>query len=447
MDTIHKMGNYSFRWTDLHLSRATTDPLRYEYDVLGSRTVTKLQGIEQANAGLSQDGKKRLDMYTLLRENWKTDEVITSFWEEVHTVPSWVDWAQLERGQKFFYRYATANLMGFALQGFMGENSSASGVVEVLVRTGGFSTRVLPRRLLETFQFILQVTKSVGDIKPGGNAHTAAIRVRLLHSAVRERILSLAGSRSDYYDVEKHGIPLNTLDSIHSISTFCCNHMWLQLPFMGVYPQKQEIQDYIALWRYIGYLLGTPTSYFSSVPRAKATMESMLLHERVLSPTSFVVAYNFVQSIRDLAPMNISTGFIEAGSRVLNGDQFCDSLGLGRPGLMHYACFQGHCWLVQFLAVVQRLIPRFDHAVVEYSKKMLHRGIIERGLGGESKFNFKYVPRVGKLTGTEGSVKTMQMGFFNRPLESVYFFVFLIECLLIAGTAFLAVYGVHRFLI
>jgi len=138
--TIHSYGRYSFSWTDQHLSRDDIDPLRYTYDELGASALEKLREIaKSAPPADTACPKDRLDLYAVLRDHHAKDETMNRFWTELHTVPDWVDWKQLERGQKFFYRYAAANLMGFALQGFVGENSAASGVVEVLVRTGGFS--------------------------------------------------------------------------------------------------------------------------------------------------------------------------------------------------------------------------------------------------------------------------------------------------------------------
>lgn len=314
----------------------------------------------------------------------------------------------------------------------MGENSAASGVVEVLVRTGGFSTSVLRRRLLETFQLILQVTEKIDSIKPGGEGHTTTIRVRLLHSAVRERIMKLADTHPSYFYVSKFGVPVNTLDSIHSIATFCCNHMWLQLPRMGVYPSQQEIADYIALFRYVGYLLATPDKYFATVEQAKATMESMLLHELQITNTSLVVGYNFVQCVKDMPPLNISAGFIEAGSRVLNGDELCDSLGFGRPCLISYACFWGYCWFVRILALTQWLCPHLDEAIVNYFRKTLHQVIIRHrgGLGRPSKLDFKFVPQLGKLTAKEGNGRMQPSASpHGRPLEAF--------CLIVFATGFL----------
>ncbi|KAI0178012.1 hypothetical protein BJ166DRAFT_508533 [Pestalotiopsis sp. NC0098] len=382
--SIQHSGSYSFKWTSLHLPRAETDPLRYQYDTLGASALAKLQAIAKSK-GFTDDPRKRPDLYQLLVDHHDTCDELREFWKQVHNVPDWVDWKQLERGQRFFYRYAAANLMGFALQGFVGENSAASGVVEVLVRTGGFSTRVLLHRLLETFQWLLQVTECLSAIQPGGSGHIATIRVRLLHTSVRQRILKLVEGRPKYFDVQKHGVPVNTLDSIHSIATFCCNHMWLQLPRMGVYPTPQEKEDYIALFRYLAYLLATPDQYFESVPRAKAVMESMLVHELEITDTSRVVCFNFIKCLEDLPPFNVSRSFIEAGSRVLNGDEMCDELDLGRPWWLAYACFKGHCWLVATLAIAQQISPALDRWIIIKWRDLLHSAVIQSGLKGASK--------------------------------------------------------------
>lgn len=120
--------NYTFQWTDKHLPRHETDPLRYKYDELGAAALEKLQKISAENKKSKdpQRAPERLDLYALLRDNHETDKVLQKFWDELHTVPDWVDWEQIARGQKFFYRYAVANLTGFALQGFVGENSVRS---------------------------------------------------------------------------------------------------------------------------------------------------------------------------------------------------------------------------------------------------------------------------------------------------------------------------------
>ncbi|KAI8953295.1 hypothetical protein F4801DRAFT_538242 [Xylaria longipes] len=439
--SLQSSGPYTFVWTKLHLPKWKTDPLRYEYDTVAAKALDQLQAIAKTK-GYSDDPRKRPDLYQLLAENHESHDNLQDFWKQLHKVPDWVDWGQLERGQRFFYRYAAANLMGFALQGFVGENSAASGVVEVLVRTGGFSTRVLLHRLLETFQWLLQVTDSLSAIQPGGAGHVSTVRIRLLHSSVRQRILKMAECRPEYFDIETHGVPVNTLDSIHSIATFCCNHMWLQLPRMGIYPTDQEKEDYIALFRYLGYLLATPDEYFSTVDQARATMESMLVHELKITQTSRVVCFNFIKSLVDLPPFNVSKEFIEAGSRVLNGDELCDQLEMGRPNWVSYACFKGHCWLVGALAMVQRLSPTFDRWIIERWKTLLHSAVIQSGLKGASKFDFKYVPQEGMKVDKEGNGrKSVKYGLFSRPVETFYLGIFLLGLLLATSACALAAAG------
>ncbi|KAK2002104.1 transcriptional regulator [Colletotrichum falcatum] len=438
-DDVRVVGNYSFRWTKDHIPKEKTEHLRQTYDEVGAAAVARILEIHQRDLAEKPGGAthlSKLDLFAVLQEHHGRDEALGRLWDEVHAVPDWVDWEQLARGQRFFYRYAAANLMGFALQGFVGENSASAGVVEVLVRTGGFRTRVLFRRLLETFQMLLEVTHSLEYVRPGGRGHATAVRVRLLHSMVRRRILKIARERGpSYYDVAAHGVPINTLDSLHALTTFACNHAFIQLPLMGISVPRREVEDYVALWRYIGHVLGTPTDHFASAAGARVLMDSMSFNERLVTDMSLVAGHNFVETVRDLPPVNLSAGFIEAGSRVLNGDDLCDRLGMGRPGAYHYACFRGFCWLVRTLAAAQRWFPRFGDRVVDYNREILHMAIIQSqgGLGGGSKMEFKHVPD-GTLTGKEDRLgKGAPLRFYERPLDLACFLCFVLGSLFLAG--------------
>lgn len=124
-DRISKWG-YSFTWTDRHLSREKTEPLRQQFDTLSAIALERLQSIRSS---LLEDSKAKgtsppsNDLYTILRDYHREDDVLTQLWNETHTVPDWVNWGQLERGQRFLHRYIIANIVGFALQGFVAENS------------------------------------------------------------------------------------------------------------------------------------------------------------------------------------------------------------------------------------------------------------------------------------------------------------------------------------
>lgn len=219
----------------------------------------------------------------------------------------------------------------------------AGRVVEVLARTGGFSTKVVRRRLFETTQHTLQVTMSLDSIKPGGDGMVSSVRVRLLHAAVRRRILKLAETKPEYYSVEEHGIPVNDMDSIGTIATFSTLLVWLGLPRQGIYMRENEIKDYIALWRLVAYYMGTPTEPFKNPDTARKMLESILAYEIKPTDMSQVLANNIITGLENTAPTYASRGFSEANAWWLNGSELATALGIKKPSLYYRAVMLGYC--------------------------------------------------------------------------------------------------------
>jgi hypothetical protein len=121
--TLCKKWNHSFTWTNDHIDFKDLKPLQQEYDELGSAALERLQAVVREKGAPTNE---RVDYYDILRENHASDELLERFWTETQTVPDWVDWEQIDQGQRFLYRYLPGNLVGFGLQGFLGENSVAS---------------------------------------------------------------------------------------------------------------------------------------------------------------------------------------------------------------------------------------------------------------------------------------------------------------------------------
>ena len=226
-----KRWNYQFEETPDHLTPEQAYPLKYSWDKLADEALDRLNEIpppplkalprnsSRPTDKLKNDGVlPRRDLFQILQENHASNPTLSKFWEQENRVPEWVDWAQIERGQKVFYRYGGASINGLAFQSLLG-GMGASRVVEVLSRTGGFGTKVARHRPYETTQHVLQCTRDLQSIQPGGEGWASTIRVRLLHAAVRKRILKLTESRPDYYSVEKFGIPINDLDSMGTIAS------------------------------------------------------------------------------------------------------------------------------------------------------------------------------------------------------------------------------------
>ncbi|KIW73699.1 hypothetical protein PV04_01797 [Phialophora macrospora] len=423
---------YTFQLTPEHLTPEQAHPLKYSYDVLGDECYEILDQMSKRQASeyegesppplttTSEPNEKRSisgaptpdvasslprppkrDLYLLLRDNRHTHPKLQRLWDETTTTPAWVSWPQIARGQDVFYRYGAATLTGLAYQSLLG-GMGANRVVEVLARTGGFSPKVARHRLFETTQHILQCTRDLASIQPEGAGFASSLRVRLLHAAVRRRIMRLARSHPAYYDVEAYGVPINDLDCIATIGTFSATIIFLSLPRQGIFLTQQEIVDYIALWRLIAHYVGTPTAWFETPERAKSVMESLLLNEINPSNTSQVLANNIIRCLENQPPTYASRSFLEVNARWLNGAELADALGLGNPGWWYWALMAGQCIFFSCLCYTYRSVPALDRRKIDTLRKVFWAVIVEGkyGLGGEETvFEFKYVPELGLGTG------------------------------------------------
>lgn len=108
-----------FKWTSKHFTPTQLEPLIHKYDIVGTEAVERLNKIapppfarsppkdENIEGGIKPNGEKgpRRDLYELIQEYAEKDEKIGKLWTEINTIPEWVDWEQIERGQKVFFRY------------------------------------------------------------------------------------------------------------------------------------------------------------------------------------------------------------------------------------------------------------------------------------------------------------------------------------------------------
>ncbi|KAJ5831788.1 hypothetical protein N7474_000099 [Penicillium riverlandense] len=360
----HQRGNtteyhywgYSFTWTDRHRPAEELQPMVQTCDSLADECVQRLNQLPSPD-GETKTFKK--DLYGLLKDHADEDPKLKELWTQVNTVPEWVDWDQIQRGQDVFYRY------GLPILNVVGVG--AIRVVETLARTGGFGAKVVRRRLLETLQHVLQVNSSAEGMKPGGEGMVSSVRVRLLHSSVRLKILSLVEEKPEYYDVQKHGTPVSDLDCIGTINTFSSSVVWLGLPRQGIYPSQKEIEDYIALWRLVAYYMGTPTEPFESPTKARAMMESLLLTEIDPTETGRVLAKNIIIGLENTAPAYASKEFMEAMSRLLNGDALANELDIPKPTLYYRMLIWGYVFWVVWASYLIPKIGFLDRLMIGVS--------------------------------------------------------------------------------
>ncbi|KAJ5731618.1 uncharacterized protein N7483_006126 [Penicillium malachiteum] len=396
---------YSFLWTDLHRSENELRPMVHTYDKLADECVERLNKLPSNG---ESDKLFHKDLYTLLKDHAHEDPKLQELWTQVNTVPEWVDWEQIQRGQDTFFRYGLPILNVLSFESLLG-GMGAIRVVETLSRTGGFGAKVVRRRLLETLQHILQVNSSAEGMKPGGEGNISSVRVRLLHSSVRLRILNLVEQQPDYYDIARYGPP----NCIGTINTFCSSVVWMGLPRQGIFLSEREIDDYIALWRLVAWYMGTPTEPFENSKDARAMMESLLISEIDPTETGKVLAKNIIIGLENTAPAYASKEFMEAMSRLLNGDQLSDELEIPRSSLYYQMLIWGYCFWVSGVSYIIPRIYFMDRLMISLRRKYFYKMILDEkiGLGRESRFDFKYVPTLTRTTRL-GQRRTTK---FERP--------------------------------
>lgn len=173
-------------------------------------------------------------------------EELVALVDQVTTVPAWVDRDRLDRGGRFFL--STHVLGGIVL----GAKSLISGYRapagnKPLVFSGRLG-HGMHQRLAETSKFVYDVSKP-GGLDPGGDGVVAAVAVRMIHAQVRDMIDRQAPWNDEW------GVPINQHDMLATLLLFSI-HWQEGLRTLGLVPTDAEVRDHIALWRYIGYLMG-----------------------------------------------------------------------------------------------------------------------------------------------------------------------------------------------
>lgn len=101
-------------------------------------------------------------------------------------------------------------------------------------------------------------TTSASSLRPGGKGWEAALRVRVLHAKVRRSLLLLSNNNNSW-DTVKNGIPINQEDMTATLLAFSVNVL-IGIEIVSGRPLPEcEQRDYLALWRYLGWLLGVDT--------------------------------------------------------------------------------------------------------------------------------------------------------------------------------------------
>eukprot|EP00536_Pseudo-nitzschia_multiseries_P001983 jgi/Psemu1/235232/estExt_Genewise1.C_260128 len=191
------------------------------------------------------------------------EQEMASFLETHQRVPEWVDLDQIKRGQEVHLAYLPVVSLTLYYRSLIA-GFSIPKIAEVIQATAYLAPPSRPdqalQRLLDTGEFVVACTAlGVDALLPGGIGWKTALHVRFLHAKVRYAILKKKGTKR--WNVDKFGIPINQEDMAATLLAFSTNVLIGIDLVSGVSVSRQERLDYLALWRYIGWLLGVETEF------------------------------------------------------------------------------------------------------------------------------------------------------------------------------------------
>lgn len=295
-------------------------------------------------------------------------------------LPVWADLERCDRAGRLLFR---AGPIGGVV---LGARSLAAGYCspagnKPLVLSGQLARgRTAGKRLAETGRFVV-ATCSPGGLAPRAPGWQLALRVRLIHAAVRRLVLASGRWRADQW-----GAPINQFDLVGTTLLFSLE--WLDgVRACGVDVTAAEAEDYLHLWRVSGWVTGVePELLPASIAEARALRDMIAAVEGPPDEDSRTLVRALVEELpleqaeteldRRLAPLQVDLG--RGLLRALLGDEASDALGLPRtPWRFAIPAVR------PLVAALERAraVPGVERAAIALGRRYWERAI-EDGLGG-----------------------------------------------------------------
>lgn len=245
---------------------------------------------------------------------------VAALFESVRPVPAWVDWRRIDRARRPFERTGVFGGLVLSLRSLMGGYTAPAGNKPL-----AFSGRLreqAPRRVAETARFVTAVC-APGGMHPGARGWLITLHVRLMHAQVR-RLLWDSGR----WDRARWAEPINQHDMLATMLLF--SEVYIEgLRVFGFSISDEEAEDWIALWRYVAWVMGTeqellPVNY----AQARALRELIQHTQGPPDADSRALASALLGSSAFDRAAALRQGMARGLSRMLIGDGVADTLGI-----------------------------------------------------------------------------------------------------------------------
>ena len=324
----------------------------------------------------------------------KAEEGIPVFQEFIHHlqhIPAWAqrDKAKIERGQRIHAVHTP--FMGLSL--FSGSLVGGSQFITAAVVTalaGNISTDPT-RRITETGLLLAALAFPGSLFEAGGEAHDSLTRVRLLHSALRYWLPKSGRLEPHRSLVPEHvyvegEVPINQHDLAITLGIFCYLNL-RSLRRMGIVLSKDDIECYVAMWRYAGYVLGIEESLLpTSLEDQEEFMLASMLHQGVPDYVDGEGIKGFIgafakagsESVWGLVPESTLNTYLQQMTRYLNGEEYVTGMEIDNLGDSHWSVLV--TWTFgYFMGTIIPRLPLGERLLFNLHTSRIRRALRERG--------------------------------------------------------------------
>jgi len=175
---------------------------------------------------------------------------LVRLFEQLDHVPVWVDWDRIDRAGSLLFRTVVAGGIVLGARSLALGYRSPGGN-KPLVFSGRLSgeDQRMRRRLGETGRFVVEVCRQ-GGMRRHATGFASTVRVRWMHAHVR-RLIRTSGR----WHATQWGEPINQHDMAATTLLFSLAFVDGVRAF-GFHVTPDELDDYLHLWRYNGYVMG-----------------------------------------------------------------------------------------------------------------------------------------------------------------------------------------------
>ena len=248
---------------------------------------------------------------------------LVSLFEKLDSPPPWKDPSAFIPGIRMFHRNSRVVLVGFVggvlVEGFATNISKSFFITGRLRDQGVRRLKQNNRHMLESFL--------PGGLDRDGDGLKLSVRVRIIHAQIRHLL-----QESDDWDHEAWGIPLSSAHMGYSITAFSAR-LLRHMRGLGAVFDSEERESFMAVWRYIGYLMGIPeTILFRDeqealrVFRIGGICEPPISLESIAMANSLMASAPYVAGIPGHDARVKLTNYAYKISRALIGDSLANQL-------------------------------------------------------------------------------------------------------------------------